>query len=336
MKFPDYDFEQLNEADVREEIIAPLLRHLGYRSGSKHNVIREQPLSYPKSFLGRKQNSDPILRGKADYICEAHSQVRWVIEAKSPSSILNQDVEEQSWSYASHPEIRAVYFCLINGLELKIFQTNRSPEEQPIFECRYEQLKDSLTLIENILSPDSILRDHPPQEMDLGRPIGPGLRSIVRIVTGSITYTENTLKFAPLTGLSMAITDGSVERNEHDQLEAYIETKVPFQSLQKLNEKLGLHSMELVSEDESVADDPDAPTVFTSTSNHILPKGEIVLDLMTWKKSPLPMNIQVQTQTKAVGYLEGNLFHGDFSASLLYREIDIKLGINGVFNISLA
>jgi len=81
MNLPGYDFQQMNEADVREEVIAPLLRHLGYRSGTNHNVIREQPLSYPKAFLGRKQRNDPILRGKADYICEAYSQVRWVILA---------------------------------------------------------------------------------------------------------------------------------------------------------------------------------------------------------------------------------------------------------------
>ena len=96
MEFPNYDFKKLNEMDIREEIIAPFLRNLGYRSGTEHNVIREQSLSYPKSFLGRKKNSDPILRGRADYICEAHSQIRWIIEAKSPDTPLNQDAEEQS------------------------------------------------------------------------------------------------------------------------------------------------------------------------------------------------------------------------------------------------
>jgi len=29
-----------NETDVREEIIAPLLRHLGYRAQSSANIIR--------------------------------------------------------------------------------------------------------------------------------------------------------------------------------------------------------------------------------------------------------------------------------------------------------
>lgn len=47
MHFHPYSFETMNEADVREEIVSPLLWHLGYRTGSVHNVVREQPLSYP-------------------------------------------------------------------------------------------------------------------------------------------------------------------------------------------------------------------------------------------------------------------------------------------------
>lgn len=120
MKFLQYDFSGMNEADIREEIIAPLLRRLGYRSGTPDTVIREQPLSYSRSFLGRKKTSDPVLRGKADYICVARNQVKWVIEAKAPDAALDKDVEEQSWSYANHPEIRAVYFCVTNGKEFKI------------------------------------------------------------------------------------------------------------------------------------------------------------------------------------------------------------------------
>lgn len=90
MDFPEYEFDSLNETDIREEIIAPLLCYLGYRSGTVHNVIREQPLSYPKSFLGRMKNSDPILRGRADNICEAHGQVRWIIEGCSSRSVIKR------------------------------------------------------------------------------------------------------------------------------------------------------------------------------------------------------------------------------------------------------
>ena len=336
MDFPQYNFNSLNETDIREEIIAPLLRHLGYRSGTENNVIREQSLSYPKSSLGRKKKTDPILRGRADYICDVQNQIKWVIEAKAPDAALDNDAAEQSWTYANHPEIRAVYFCLSNGVCFQIFQTNRGPEAEPIFKCEYQNMEKSLDIICNILSPEAILRDHPEYEVEKGIPIGPGLRSIVRITNGSITYHSNTLNLPPLNGLTMTITKGSVERNEDGQLEAYIETVVPFQSLQKLNEKLGLHSVRMLSQSGSVSVDPDNPTTFLSTTNHILPQGEVALDLMTWQETQIPMNLNIQAQTKAVGFLVANSFQGEFNALLDYREINIQMGMKGSFHVHLA
>src|SRR5690606_15162772 len=119
------NFKNFNETDVREEVLAPLIRMLGYRSGSKDNVVREQSLRYPRAFLGRKNTKkDPILRGKADYILEVGSTVRWVIEAKSPDVEIDFDSVEQAYTYANHPEIRAVYFALCNGKRFVVFQTN--------------------------------------------------------------------------------------------------------------------------------------------------------------------------------------------------------------------
>ncbi len=134
----------------------------------------------------------------------------------------------------------------------------------------------------------------------------------------------------------MSITGGSVERNESGNLEAYIETMAPFQSLQKFNEKLGLHSLRLLSKSESVSSDPDNTTVFASSTDHVLPQGEMILDLMSWKEIPIPMNIKVNALTKAVGYLEDNFFHGAFTGLLTYHGIDLKIGMNGEFTVRLA
>ncbi len=160
--FEPLKFEELNETDIREEVLAPLVRTLGYRSGTSHNVIREQSLRYPRAFLGRKDvKKDPLLRGKADYILEANGKVRWVIEAKAPDVEINIDSIEQAWSYANHAEVRAVYFVLSNGKILQIFQTNQGPNSGPIFSVTYEALEQKLSNIKNILSPEAILRDHP-------------------------------------------------------------------------------------------------------------------------------------------------------------------------------
>jgi len=172
--------------------------------------------------------------------------------------------------------------------------------------------------------------------IDVGIPIGPGLRSIVRITHGSIIYQNNTLNFQPLTGLTMSITEGSVERNEFGKLEVYIETLVPFQALQRLNEKLGLHFMCLFSESDAISVDTGKPTIFTAITNHVLPKGEKVLNLSTWQEVTLSVNIQVLTQTTASGHLEGNIFHGEFNALLIYHEINLQVGLNGSFRVHLA
>ena len=336
MEFQPYNFNTMNESDIREEIIAPLLRHLGYRSGTENTIIREQALSYPKSFLGRKKNNDPILRGRADYICIAKGRVKWVIEAKAPDSELDKEVEEQSWSYANHAEIRAVYFCLTNGKEFRIFQTNKGPEVGAIFCCKYEEIQQSLIIIENFLSPDAILRDHPEREIDHRPPLGPGLRSLVRITNGFITFSSNTLNLQPMSGLTMSVTQGSVERNENDKLEVYMETIVPFQSLQRLNEKLGLHSLRLMSESTSLSTDSTAPSTFISTTYHVLPQGESVLNLLTWCEEPFPMNIRTRAVTAASGHLVGNIFQGKFEANLTYEEIKLTVGLTGIFYLHLA
>ena len=52
----------MNETDVREEDAMPLLRKLGYATGTANDILREKALEYPKDFLGRKKKTDPFSR----------------------------------------------------------------------------------------------------------------------------------------------------------------------------------------------------------------------------------------------------------------------------------
>jgi len=176
----------------------------------------------------------------------------------------------------------------------------------------------------------------PMPKIDNGVPIGPGLGTIVEIADGSIIYQSNTLNFQPLIGLKMSIIGGYVKRNDFGKLEAYIQTDIPFQSLQRLNEKLGLDSMRLLSESDTISEDIDNPVVFTSSTSHILPQGEMVLNLSTWQEEPFLMNMHVQTQTTASGHFKGKVFQGKFEAILTYNEINLKIGLNGDFQVHLA
>jgi len=336
MKFEPLNFDQLNETDIREEVISPILRSLGYRSGTPNNIIREQHLKYPKIFLGRKNPSkDPEVRGIADYICEVEDKIRWVIEAKSPSVDITSEEVEQSYSYANHAEIRAVYFCICNGREIQIHQTNRGPSVGAILTVSYEKINDDLDLIKNILSPSSILRDFPELEIDYGKPIGPGLRSVVRITGGQIIFSENSIDVPAFKGFTLSVTDGAVER-KNGNLVAFINTRSPFAQLQALNEKLGLSSFEAVSSDESISTDPDNPTKFLNSQKVILPAGERLLDFNSWQQIELPINITCQTETLAIGYMRRQEFIGQFQCKLFYVEYRTHIGMLGDFKIHFA
>lgn len=336
MKFEDLNFDKLNETDIREEVIAPLLRYLGYRSGTSNNIIREQSLKYPKIFLGHKKpQKDPEVRGIADYICEAEEKIRWVIEAKSPSVSITPEEIEQSYSYANHPEIRAVYFCVCNGKELLVFQTNKGPGVDALLTVSYEDINDSLEVIENVLSPSAILRDFPDIEIDVGAPIGPGLRSVVRITGGQIIFTENSLGAPALNGLTISVIEGAIER-KNGNLVAFLNTCSPFAQLQALNERLGLTKFEVISSDESISIIPEQPTEFKNSQTVILPAGESILDLNSWKEIELPINITCHTDTLALGYMQGQDFTGKFHCKFFYVEAEINLELVGDFKIHLA
>lgn len=336
MEFPIYNFDSMGEADVREEIIAPLLRHLGYRSGTLNNAIREQYLSHPQLSLGRRKPTDPYLSGWADYICEAGGLVKWVIEAKAPGVALDAKVEEQAWSYANHQEIRAVYFVVTNGREFKLYETNKGSQAEALFMCTYEQMGESMTTIENLLSPVAMLRDHPTQKVDTSKPLGLGLRSLVRITSGRITYTKISELIPPLQHMILTVTGGSVERTNDGTLEAHLFTRVPFQPLQELNEKLGLDQMWLTSASTVISSDQAHPTVFESEKLTILPKGMVSLNLMDWTEFEMPMNVTATVKNHATGHLAGTIFAGKFLASIVYAEWNRTLKLEGAFELQLA
>ncbi len=333
--FEPLAFDKLNEADVREEVLAPFIKELGYRSGEINNVIREQSLRYPRVFLGRKDiRKDPILRGKADYILEAGGRVRWVLEAKAPDQEIHIDDIEQAWSYANHPEVRAVYFVLSNGRIFHVYQTSSGPNVPPILKSEYHELANNFSRIRNILSPEAVLRDNPSIIPDTGSPLGAGLRSVARITGGFIKYESNSLGLAALNELQVAISEGAVERNEAGKMVAFLKTLSPIRSFQELNDRLGLSSFEMVSESSILSADLQLPTRFSYDSTIILPKGERLLNLISWENVILPFNLSCHVQAEAKGILKGHKFSGSFSTEIRYIEQPLVVKAIGVFELS--
>lgn len=312
-------FENLNEADIREEVLAPLIRKLGYRSGLPNNVIREQLLRYPMLSLGRKDaKNDPQLRGKADYILEVQQHVRWVIEAKAPEVSLGVDDIEQAWTYANHPEVRAVYFVLCNGRVLLVFRTVHGPDASPVLSLTYEQLEPDFQVLCNLLSPDALLRDFPDVKIDVGAPIALGLRSIARITNGLIRYETNSHGSTVFNELQNGISEGAIERDSNGTLVAFLKTVGPSRSLQELNERPGLSAFEMTSPDSQLSSNPSLPTLFTYVNRIILPAGEKILDLNTWQHLQLLQNISCDVSSEASGIFADRTFSGSFTTAMHY------------------
>ncbi len=319
--FPS-SLDGLNETDVREDIIAPLLHHLGYRTQSDANIIREQSLRYPRAFLGRKKPlRDPLLRGRADYILEVDGLLRWTIEAKPPSAPISIDDVEQAYSYACHPEVRAVLFCIINGAEVRIYQTNQGPDAPAILTLLYAEISGGMERLANLIGPQAIRRDHPRVTPDSGEPIGPGLRSVTRIVSGFVEFADCEPPIPLLAELTLYITEGAIERNEDGHLIAYVQSRSPFRSVNQLNERLGLNQLELVSQDSVLSTNSDSPTIFRQQIEVVLPAGATFPNLVGTDELILQRNLVCNSVTVADGALLGTRLVGRFLQTYEYRDL---------------
>jgi hypothetical protein len=335
-EFQPYDFDSMNETDVREEVIALLLRRLGYRSSTRYNVIRELPLKYPQAHLGRKKpGSDPKLRGIADYILEVDGLVRWVVEAKSPAAMIGEDDIAQAWTYANHSEVRAVYFVLCNGETLLIFETQHGPKTPAILSLQYEELEPKFYAVAELLDPKRLLERFPRAEPDLSPPLGPGLRSVVRITGGWLRYKLQDPSH-PLNHIQISVSGGSAERNDAGLVTARLETTSSIIEFQEFTDRLGLSSFDMVSNDSVLATDSSVPTQFIGDQTVILPQGEVLLDIANWSHQTLPMNMTIDSRTVAEGVLGDRIFSGRFVTTMTIREMNYTMPLDGVFEVHLA
>jgi len=335
MKFEPRNFDTWSEDDVREEIISPLLWRLGYKKGTENDILRAVFLKirYSRTYFGRrKPGKDEYLTGEADYILEAGGKVRWVVEAKSPSSPISEEEVDQAYHYARHPEVRAVCFCLCNGRELRVYRTDYKPEEALVLSLPYERLEDEFTTVASLLSPPAMLRTWPEVVIDAGRPLGPGLRSFASVTGGHFSYGSSsaTVGLPLLSEMIFTVTGGSLQRDEEGRLVAHIATRSPLLSAQRLNQKIGTDKMELVCADEEVSVDRERPSVFTSQTTFAIPEGEVVAGFA------MPQTVTVRTETRAEGYLEGSVFLGRFHALMKMGGPYGSFEIEGPFEINLA
>lgn len=325
------NFDGMNEADVREEFVTPLLRQLGYRSGSPHHIVRELSLRYPRESLGHKKPSDPLLRGKADYICEVDRRIRWVIEAKAPAEQFGQDDAEQAYSYAKHPEVRAVYFCLTNGRRFAVYRTDESPDSGPVLEVGYEEFPQAFHRLESLLCPASVDRDFPGTPRDYGQPVARGFRSVAQIVSGRVTIRSASPCLPQLLGANHSIVAGTIEHAEDGSLIAYLDLLAPYQGLQDFSRRFALDRMELRCPATILSADSADPSVFEASRVILVPQGERLFNIETWDYIESPLTLEGHVATRAMVSLDSNRLHGHWSQHLQFSPGDFSISVDGDF-----
>jgi len=151
------DFDLINgllnpdfkEDSVREVIILPIIKKLGYQESE---IVRGITLSHPYLKIGAN-NKIPI-RIRPDYCFKIDNCYAWVLDAKGPGeSVVEYNHIEQVYSYASHPEIRSVYFALCNGVEFILFR--RESNNSPVLHFSICEIDKYWEDIVTLLSPSS-------------------------------------------------------------------------------------------------------------------------------------------------------------------------------------
>jgi len=164
--FNDFDFMLLDDPDfkedsVREELIVPLIRKLGYSVTGENKIVRSKSLIHPYVAIGSKQRKISII---PDYLFHCNSTPFWILDAKSPTEdIVKSKHVEQAYSYAIHPEVRAKYYALCNGREFSLYSINKF---EPIFHFKLSEIEHNFDILNRLLNPsiranDEVMEYHP-------------------------------------------------------------------------------------------------------------------------------------------------------------------------------
>jgi len=115
------DNPEFQEDAVREEIVNPIIKGLGYSPNKPNQIIRSRKLLHPWFYIGSKREKIYII---PDYILEVNGKPVWILDAKSPSeAIIKSSNVEQAYSYAIHRDVRVNFFALCNGREFAVYDT---------------------------------------------------------------------------------------------------------------------------------------------------------------------------------------------------------------------
>lgn len=296
-------------------------------------------LRYPRSYLGRKKPTDPDLTGYADYVCYAKGRISWTIEAKGEGEKIDLDTTEQAYSYAKHPEVRSVYFCVCNGKELRLYLTDAAPAQPAILTVfDLTNLEATVEALRKFVGPGALLKRFADAAGPAFPPLGETLSSYAQITGGRIIHEEQTPKIPGLKGFTVSVEGGALERTDIGLL-ARVEGRAPYAALQRVLERFGLTYLEMQSTATELSVDPANPTLFQSKSIAVFPEGEMMPNIATGTEAPITVGIICELTVRAQVALTGHVVAGPFEAHMRYVRAEdpnaLLLTVSSIGNFSL-
>jgi hypothetical protein len=137
------DVSSYSEADVRAEIIDPVVRILGYKKETYFSLVREKHLKLLDTNMF------------IDYNMTLWSEAFWVIEAKKVKRDELRFIAaelQQALQYAAHPDINAALLVLCDGRVFEVYDREESLVN-PAARVEVKNLADEFHVLQALLSP---------------------------------------------------------------------------------------------------------------------------------------------------------------------------------------
>jgi type I site-specific restriction endonuclease len=107
--FSSLDSSDFKEDSVREDLIMPMLKELGYSSQSENKIIRSKSVKHKFVQTGSDKHK---LTSVPDYLLEVAGRYAWVLDAKAPNEeIKTGKNREQAFFYAIYTEINVPLYA---------------------------------------------------------------------------------------------------------------------------------------------------------------------------------------------------------------------------------
>jgi hypothetical protein len=145
------DDPEFKEDSVREEIVVPILKRLGYTASGPEKIVRSKALVHPFVMIGSKKYPVNII---PDYLLYSEDRPALVLDAKRPDAdLVKSKHAEQAYSYAIHPDVRVRFYALCNGRQLVAYDIYGIA---PVFVIDFADIDRNWDVIASVLSPKNV------------------------------------------------------------------------------------------------------------------------------------------------------------------------------------